>query len=414
MIKGTGLCRHILAGITSVLLVITLVASGSLAGVFGLLVGGVVFGILIFPSIKKHKKLLIAGLVIILAAGCSIAVIQPSFLSKLLPGSGKENYYVDTMTAEDLTVNIATGSGKNILVNIDPDKTKNDNWSLSYGINDIISVTDQSGKNIETTTEEITNSIAISEVGYEPLKFSIERRWLDAGKLTAFLSEYNKVAGISSEITVSSEEGINEEQTSVDLLNVIDGNFTWSFTVINNRLYIYNDFGRLDTLDPVARQGFERRYYFGSRRGYIWSRTLPLIYDHMLLGVGADNFVYAFPNDDYVGKKYMNYATQTITKPHNIYLQIWIQDGFPALLGFVALYIIFIIRAVRLSFSKKYKDLKEDTSFKILIMVTAAATTGYMIVGLINDSTITVAPIYWVLLGVGYALDAVIRKNHHA
>ena len=145
----------------------------------------------------------------------------------------------------------------------------------------------------------------------------------------------------------------------------------------------------------------------------LWSVS-ETTHDHMLLGVGADNFVYAFPNDDYVGKKYMNYATQTITKPHNMYLQIWIQDGFPALLGFAALYIIFIIRAVRLSFSKKYKDLKEDTSFKMLIMVTAAATTGYMIVGLINDSTITVAPIYWVLLGVGYALDAVIRKNHHA
>ncbi|MBQ6537965.1 MAG: hypothetical protein IJL75_03570 [Eubacterium sp.] len=39
--------------------------------------------------------------------------------------------------------------------------------------------------------------------------------------------------------------------------------------------------------------------------------------------------------------------------------------------------------------------------------MTAAAATGYLIVGFANDSTITVAPVYWCLLGLGYACEGV-------
>ena len=32
-------------------------------------------------------------------------------------------------------------------------------------------------------------------------------------------------------------------------------------------------------------------------------------------------------------------------------------------------------------------------------------TAAYMVVGLANDSTITVAPLYWAMLGVGFTIN---------
>ena len=50
-----------------------------------------------------------------------------------------------------------------------------------------------------------------------------------------------------------------------------------------------------------------------------WSRTFPLLKRALLLGVGQDNFAYAFPNDDYVGKVNCGFNEQIVTKPHNMY-----------------------------------------------------------------------------------------------
>ncbi|MBQ6537964.1 MAG: O-antigen ligase family protein, partial [Eubacterium sp.] len=140
------------------------------------------------------------------------------------------------------------------------------------------------------------------------------------------------------------KSGLDEETDngSIPLISVQDGQNIWNFTPVEDDIYIYNSFNRIDTLKDIQKSGFKNKYYFASRRGYIWSRTIPLLTEHLLIGTGPDNFVYTFPNDDYVGKKYMGYENQTITKPHDMYMQIWVQDGLPALLGFLALYVVFL------------------------------------------------------------------------
>ena len=37
------------------------------------------------------------------------------------------------------------------------------------------------------------------------------------------------------------------------------------------------------------------------------------------------------------------------------------------------------------------------------------AVIGYLISGIINDSTITVAPIYWCLMGIGLAINHLVK-----
>ena len=38
-------------------------------------------------------------------------------------------------------------------------------------------------------------------------------------------------------------------------------------------------------------------------------------------------------------------------------------------------------------------------------------TFSYMVTGLANDSTVTVAPVYWGMLGLGMATNHIARRN---
>ena len=40
-----------------------------------------------------------------------------------------------------------------------------------------------------------------------------------------------------------------------------------------------------------------------------------------------------------------------------------------------------------------------------------AGTFGYMVVGIINDSMIVTAPLFWALIGIGLAIDFIIKRD---
>ena len=93
-----------------------------------------------------------------------------------------------------------------------------------------------------------------------------------------------------------------EIETTIPCLEIGADGKTWDLVKKDNKLLYYNPQGRLDKLRKVDSIGFENNYDFATRRGYIWSRTFPMLKSTALIGVGADNFVYEFPNNDYVGK----------------------------------------------------------------------------------------------------------------
>lgn len=175
---------------------------------------------------------------------------------------------------------------------------------------------------------------------------------------------------------------------------------------MDGRLQYVNRVGKLDQMRKVESLGFDHRYDLATNRGYIWSRTLPLLKKTLLFGVGPDNFVYAFPNDDYVGKVNCGFDGQIVTKPHNMYLQIWVQDGLPACLALLALYLIFAVRTFRRCFVKGKLTWLQKTNIALF-----CGTSGYLAAGLANDSTICVAPVFWALLGIGFAANELTVKN---
>ncbi len=120
----------------------------------------------------------------------------------------------------------------------------------------------------------------------------------------------------------------------------------------------------------------------------------------MLLGSGPNTFVYEFPNDDYIGMKNVGYDGSVVTKPHNMFMQIWVQTGFLSLLAFLALYVVYFAESMKMYVRKTGYRRSDLLGIGILL-----GTFGYLVTGLANDSTVAVAPVYWCLLGAGIAVN---------
>jgi hypothetical protein len=151
---------------------------------------------------------------------------------------------------------------------------------------------------------------------------------------------------------------------------------------------------------------FDGRERFASNRGYIWSRSVPMLKDTLIVGYGPDNFVLQFPQEDYVGKfNTGGNMTQTIVdKPHNMYMQMAINTGAISLIALIVLWGIYIIDCVKLYFTSELSSFVEYIGAALFLSI-----VGYLVAGLFNDSIISVAPLFWVLLGMGIGINEMIR-----
>ena len=140
----------------------------------------------------------------------------------------------------------------------------------------------------------------------------------------------------------------------------------------------------------------------GSNRGYEWGATIPMLKDYIVKGSGPDNFPIAFNQDDFIAKLNVGgwSANMVIDKPHNMYLQIAINTGVISLLALLALWGIYIVSSLilysKVSFAKK----EEIIGGACMISV-----VGYLMAALFNDSVVSVAPLFWLILGLGININ---------
>lgn len=180
----------------------------------------------------------------------------------------------------------------------------------------------------------------------------------------------------------------------------------YAFTNAFNNTYLYwTPTGKYSKINNAESAVFTDVPSFASGRGYIWSRTIPLLKKTILLGTGADTFVLEFPNNDYVGLTQAEMYGSLITKPHNMYLQIGVQSGVLALAALVLFYIFYFIDSIKVFWRSKFDSYLSWAGLGIFI-----GTLGYMITGLANDSTVTVAPIFWALIGAGLAINRELKN----
>ncbi|MDD4112678.1 MAG: O-antigen ligase family protein [Herbinix sp.] len=181
----------------------------------------------------------------------------------------------------------------------------------------------------------------------------------------------------------------------------IDGH-NWYFTnnTEDGSYYFINRYGKLDKINEAPSAVFTGYEKYASGRGYIWSRTLPLLKKHLILGSGADTFTLAYPQQDYVNLYNYGYGEQLLTKPHNLYLQTGVQTGVLSLIAYLIFYGMYFISSLKLYIKGRFRSYYAQVGVAILV-----STFGYMIVSFANDSIIAVAPIFWAFIGLGIVIN---------
>ena len=213
---------------------------------------------------------------------------------------------------------------------------------------------------------------------------------------------------------------IQEPYSKIVCCEVIEKEYSWlmlktekkdiEFIHISGRLKIIGYNGKVTDIQSVESFGFNGKESFASGRGYIWSRSIPLLKKAIFIGYGPDTFTYIFPQNDIVGK--INYGAiwVIIGKPHSWYLQTALGSGLFSLFCLIALIIWYMIDTVKYitnenrNLQKNTNNTTEEDEKRLISASIMCCIIGYCITGIFNDSVVAVSPIFWLLLGIGIRL----------
>ncbi len=345
-------------------LIVCLAGSESKAGFISLFIALLITLIFyrryIFRSIKI--TLLVVGVSIIIIIGFKSTIL--SAFNKvvnnmdIILGQKTEFSLTDIKTEDTLTI---TYKGNNLVVDLD-----------IFDENVNIIMKDANGKDIESTIDTNTGTFTIADERF-------------------------------SGITVTP---VVYESILCTQINIEGRNWFFSNQLGDATFYYLNPFGNFDKIYKAETALFTGYEKFASNRGYIWSRTIPLLKENIIFGSGADTFTTQFPHQDYVYRTNMYYDTEIMTKPHNLYLQIGVQSGVISLIAFLIFFITYFISSIRIYINGRF-----DNYFKRVGVAIFIGVVAYMVSGISNDSTITVAPVAWALIGIGIACNYKVKEQ---
>jgi hypothetical protein len=232
-----------------------------------------------------------------------------------------------------------------------------------------------------------------------------------------FADESNKPLGVNVKANQINFTDKKYEQYQVNLGQVQNQNIVQlqinnvkvEFVRINEEIKVLNYRGEAVDLEPVEKWGFEGQEKLGSARGYIWSRSIPLLKNTLIVGYGPDTFMTKFPQNDIVGK-IIAYDTpkMLVDKPHDLFLQVGLNTGVISLIAILALFIMYFVTSFKIYIKNNFSDYTSIVGLGIFV-----AFCGYIGAAFFNDSVVSVAPVFWVLLGVGVSINMQLmgRKN---
>ncbi|MDD4781815.1 MAG: O-antigen ligase family protein, partial [Tissierellia bacterium] len=136
----------------------------------------------------------------------------------------------------------------------------------------------------------------------------------------------------------------------------------------------------------------------GSNRGYEWGTTIPMLKNYVLIGSGPDNFPIVFNQDDFIRKlNLIDFdANIVVDKPHNMYLQTGINTGVISLVSLLVLVVIYLFVSLKLYSKAAFNAPEEIIGGACLLSI-----IEYLSAGIFNDSITSVAPLFWIVLGIG-------------
>jgi len=150
---------------------------------------------------------------------------------------------------------------------------------------------------------------------------------------------------------------------------------------------LFNRFGTIGSDIGEVVSGGENLEKAGSYRMFIWIRSLELVKENPLWGVGLEQLGYAFI-DNYSEDMVQYWGrVMFVDRAHNEYLHIAVSTGIPSLL----VYLTFLFMVLRDGWRNWRKD-------EILLPV-YAAVIGYLVQAFFNISVVSVAYLFWIYMG---------------
>lgn len=186
---------------------------------------------------------------------------------------------------------------------------------------------------------------------------------------------------------------IRQKFNSKHILTIVIS-FALMFIILNictNNLYL-NEALSIGKETENAENGSDR---FGSGRGFIYKICLDIIKHYPLLGIGPDSLGGYFVEFIYLNPYYNYTRNQIYDKAHSEYLQIATCTGIPSLICYI---IIMGIIGIGI-----FKEFLHDKS-NLTIFAVGLSILSYLIQATSNISVTHVAPIFWIILGVGYGM----------
>lgn len=361
----------IASAILAVLLIISMIGAGSITAEFAIAAVAVFAILFVLLKNVKVKKILWLPVVAILIGGACVCILAAPRIGAYIQASNTEKTDLENIYTNDDNVEIDY-KGQQLYIQM---------WQ---GEDDVITFTLR-----DQNQAEIGIEYAYSEEGYYYYNI-LDERFADITITPAVISEDPEVYGFM----------------------VLIDDKSWCFTnqmTDDGTYYYYTDLGKITKLteDNVS-EDFGPLVSVSSLangRGYIWNKTIAILKNYIFLGAGADTYALVYPNDDFVDKYNNGYNNLILTKPHNMYLQIAVQTGVLSLICFLVFYLWYFISSVRIYFKQRLDNLLTITGFAIML-----GTMGYMISGLANDSTVTISPLYWALMGMGIGINHRIKN----
>lgn len=358
--------QRVLIVVAEVLCLICLKGSRSDTGWMALIVGAVILALVL---LSRKKKAFCVALAIVLIGGVAAITVG----SKTEAGTRIKNTIVGTYHIDDRYAvrDIDTGDDS-VMLNVRGNK-----MYVSY-MNDASGVivpacTDENGQTIELTMTDADNQV--------------------------YTINDERFAGGAIQPILLGDENIPAIEVSFD-------GIAWDFVETQEAGYCYlNKAGKLVKWEQIKNAKLLNEDAM-SYRGHMWNVTIPLLGKHVLIGSGANTYMFEYPQDDYLGQAYVYGFNSYEVKAHCWYLQQWVESG---LIGTLALLIFMGWYAVQSIRIYRRVDLHESLSW--IGFGLFAAVLVYLIAGVANDSNVCTAPVFWGMLGLGLATNRMIAEK---
>lgn len=358
--------QRVLIIVAEVLCLICLKGSRSDTGWMALVVGGVILALVL---LSRKKKAFCVALAIMLIGG--VAAVEVG--SKTDVGIQIKNTIVGTFRIDDRYAvrDIDTGTDS-VMLNVRGNK-----MYVSY-------TTDESGVIVPNCTDENGQTLELAMTDADNQIYVINDERFAGGSIQPILLGDDNIPAISV---------------------TYDG-IAWDFVETQEAGYCYlNKAGKLVKWEQIKNAKLLNEDAM-SYRGHMWNVTIPLLGKHVLIGSGANTYMFEYPQDDYLGQAYIYGFNSYEVKAHCWYLQQWVESG---LIGTLALLIFMAWYAVQSIRIYRRVDLHESLSW--IGFGLFAAVLVYLIAGIANDSNVCTAPVFWGMLGLGMATNRMLVEK---